>query len=521
MTQISVGDDLKIDCAQRKVLVKNQEVAIPERTYRLLLTLVEHAPNIVSHDQLMQTVWPDAVVSDETLKQRISRLRRLLSESGATGDLFIAERGLGYRCTATVTTSQINQQAKADIKNDKNNKATIAVFIVLFLVSIVAITTQQRPSNTTTIDDNELIAPTLTANDYEAQAREYYYRFNPQANDTAIELYHHAIELDANFVLGYAGLSNAHSQGYYQYGKDQQWLQRAKNNAERAIEIDPQQPWGHKALGLALYLQGHYQQSINHYQRASRLATWWASPVNNIALAQMESGKLVSAYNHSIESIKLGPKDPIPYLFLGLIYRDLNMNGHALNAINRAISFKPDYNLAQNYLAEYYLLLGQFEQAKAVLDKNQYKLGYDQFAHWLYGNIYLYQNSHQKAIQHFEQAAKLGGRYQLIAQTYRDILSEGKTKDESFALIQSQITKGNQWFELPYTLALIAANKGQTQQMLHWLEQAVTKGLNHPIRLSNPLLTPSPQIENLTENLKQKIQKQRQTVVQIEQSRDF
>lgn len=102
-----IGDDLILDSSQRKVLKKDVELNLSELSYRLLLTLVEHAPNIVSHDDLMTAVWPDRVVSDENLKKRVSRLREALSETSDNPKYFIAERGLGYRCIA-----QVSEQVK-------------------------------------------------------------------------------------------------------------------------------------------------------------------------------------------------------------------------------------------------------------------------------------------------------------------------------------------------------------------------------------------------------------------------
>ena len=103
MGKFVVGNDLILDSSQRKVFRDDVEINLSELSYRLLLTLVEHAPNIVSHDDLINAVWPERVVSDENLKKRVSRLREALSENSDNPKYFIAERGLGYRCIAEVS----------------------------------------------------------------------------------------------------------------------------------------------------------------------------------------------------------------------------------------------------------------------------------------------------------------------------------------------------------------------------------------------------------------------------------
>jgi tetratricopeptide (TPR) repeat protein len=120
----------------------------------------------------------------------------------------------------------------------------------------------------------------------------------------------------------------------------------------------------------------------------------------------------------------MNTKDPIPYLFQGLVYRDLGMSAHALKAINRSIELKPDYLLAQNYLAEYHLSVGNYQKAMFVVEKTIARAPKNQFAHWLNAQIQLQMGEKTKAMKHFAQTAALGGRHQLIAQIYLAVLHQ-------------------------------------------------------------------------------------------------
>jgi TolB-like protein len=66
-------------------------------TYRLLLTLVEAAPNMVSHDQLIDSVWGGRSASPETISQRIKLLRDALSDDPHNPRYVELVRGQGYR----------------------------------------------------------------------------------------------------------------------------------------------------------------------------------------------------------------------------------------------------------------------------------------------------------------------------------------------------------------------------------------------------------------------------------------
>ena len=588
MSKKALGDHIIIDSQQRQVTAFGEKLNIPERNYRLLLKLVENAPNIVSHDELIKAVWKETVVSDESLKQRISRLRKqLVAADKNASEYFVAERGLGYRCNAPLTilepteqkqgpkqepeqqsvqppqkiedenqgtdsnsseqnNEQITQQQvlapnNLIIPQSLTNKSHLYLWLLpLFIVIIILLffnsnfnqnsdTQASLPNqNQSQNQASDSIAAQLTPDDFEKQARQYYYRFNSTANDTAIGLYRQAINLDPNYAMGYFGLGNTYAQGYYQYGKPYQWLQQSLQYSKQAIEIAPQQTWGYKSLGLGLYLDGKYTNSIENYQKASELADWWASPINNMALAQMEIGQLLSAYQNANKAIALDPKDPIPYLFLGLIYRDLSMTGHADKAIGRAVNFMPDYNLAISYQAESFLVTGQYQQAIDSANKAITTNFDNQLAYWVIAHAWIAQANVTKSKEALQKAADIGGRYTPIVMAYLAILN-GQPLDYHQMQLRAKIEQGNQWFEYPLALAAIKAVNNEKQQSLEYLQNALDAGLNHPIRLKiTPFfkkLTEDPNTNkallDLIEQLVEKITKQRQKVIQMEQSKDF
>src|SRR5208282_3501619 len=53
---------------------------------------------------------------------------------------------------------------------------------------------------------------------YYLRAREYYGRYQKQANDNAIRLFKQALELDTNYALALAGLGEAYAQRTNKYG---------------------------------------------------------------------------------------------------------------------------------------------------------------------------------------------------------------------------------------------------------------------------------------------------------------
>ncbi|TQV87626.1 winged helix-turn-helix domain-containing protein [Aliikangiella coralliicola] len=531
MGKLQIGDDLVIDRNQRTIYKNGTELALPERSYRLLLALVENSPEIVSHDKLIEAVWQEQVVSDENLKQRISRLRRSLADTSETATYIVAERGIGYRCIAPVKqlveteikpVPTIQQTDKLSAPNKLLSRLTnFKVLMGFGLILLAGFIIIFWHPNATIAPDAKI--GDFTARDYNNQAKEYYYRFKPQDNKTAIKLYQKAVATNPNDSLAYSGLANAYAQGYYQFGQNEDWLQQSIHYSRRAIETEPEQPWGYKSLGLGLHLGGQFEQSLAAYNQAIKLAPWWSGPVNNSSLVHLEAGRLVLAYQDAVTAVKMDPTDPIPYLFLGLCYRDLDMSEHALSAIEKSVELKPDYLLAHNYLAEYYLIVGNDKKAEELLSQTLQQAPENQFSFWLNAQLYLRQGNQSKAAQNFARAAELGGRYQLPAKINLAIINrETGQLDQFYQALETKINQGNIWSELVFSQALILTANGDFQSAVAKLQKAIDSGLSHAYRLQNSTLFESiadqSEIKSLILKLDNRKKAFRQKVMQLEKN---
>jgi len=77
-------------------------VPMPRLSFRLLLALARHAPNVVSADQLEKEVWEGLVVDRGTVNKRVLLLRKALGE-GKEGEPYITViRGTGCRLVVPV-----------------------------------------------------------------------------------------------------------------------------------------------------------------------------------------------------------------------------------------------------------------------------------------------------------------------------------------------------------------------------------------------------------------------------------
>lgn len=92
-----------IDTGRQRVLRGDEEIPLPKLSFDLLLALVGAAPNVVSLEALMQQVWPNLVVSPETVSQRVKLLRDALGDDPREPRYIAGLRGRGYRLMVPVT----------------------------------------------------------------------------------------------------------------------------------------------------------------------------------------------------------------------------------------------------------------------------------------------------------------------------------------------------------------------------------------------------------------------------------
>ncbi len=103
----------ELDEAGRVLLCARQEVPLQPRVFDLLVYLVRHRDRMISKDELLEAVWPDVTVTDNSLQRAVSSLRAALRRGGMDGAIRNLP-GKGYRFFLE---SEIRQPERNDRKN--------------------------------------------------------------------------------------------------------------------------------------------------------------------------------------------------------------------------------------------------------------------------------------------------------------------------------------------------------------------------------------------------------------------
>jgi DNA-binding winged helix-turn-helix (wHTH) protein/Tol biopolymer transport system component len=98
--------DLTLDVGQARLERGGKPIQLGRLTYRLLLALVESAPNVLTHDDLVRRVWAGRATSPETVVQRVKLLRDALQDDAEQPRYIALVRGQGYRLIPPVETAR-------------------------------------------------------------------------------------------------------------------------------------------------------------------------------------------------------------------------------------------------------------------------------------------------------------------------------------------------------------------------------------------------------------------------------
>src|ERR1700723_2060691 len=98
----------RVDPDKQVLLREHHPVPITPKAFETLLILVRHSRQVVTKDELMKAVWPDAFVEEQNLSQNIFTIRRALGETPEDRRYIVTVPGTGYRFAAQVRTVMEN-----------------------------------------------------------------------------------------------------------------------------------------------------------------------------------------------------------------------------------------------------------------------------------------------------------------------------------------------------------------------------------------------------------------------------
>lgn len=139
MSTIYRIDDLTLDSGRQQLRRGTETIRLGPLTYRVLLALIDAAPNVVSHNQLADTVWCGRAVSQETISQRVKLLRYALGDDAHDPRYVEMLRGRGYRLIPGVAATESSGKAAKSLGSRALAVATMLAVALAIIATILLV----------------------------------------------------------------------------------------------------------------------------------------------------------------------------------------------------------------------------------------------------------------------------------------------------------------------------------------------------------------------------------------------
>ncbi len=512
--------DLSIDPVKQQVCKLGVLISLPHLSYLTLMSLLKHAPNIVSIDQLIDEVWQDIAVSPETVTQRIALLRKALGQTKDLSNQYIASvRNKGYRWVPEI------HHSKQPFTNNRripiNKKQTILLLaIVLSAMTALMLFKLNNSENKAKIEKVQSpISKNITDSDLTKKAWRYLDKHDFKSNQLAIGLFRKSLQTNPNDVNTLTGLSIALSHQVTKFNQADHLLKDAKNLAEKAIALNPKYAQAWAALAFMYDANGHINKAIELYKQSLSLDPENSSTISSLAYLYSQKGLLVEALRLNLSV--LGKHQQYLDLQIALTLELLNFDTLAEQWYQRAEELSPDNVFATHLRSQFYLSRNQKHKAldliHAAIDRgiNRPEL------YILLGIIDLMNQQKKSAQAQFLKAIAIDPS-DTQAQLWHFIsLPKDKKTGEQIDEFRSAYLSGElNWPDQWVGQALFFAHISNEQQALFSLNQAYQAGYLNAMWLEKlPILQnlkQRPQFLSLLETMKNDVSKQRQQLLNAE-----
>jgi TolB-like protein/Tfp pilus assembly protein PilF len=156
------------------------------------------------------------------------------------------------------------------------------------------------------------------------------------------QLYQRAIELDPNFALALARYSQLESWMVRTHDASSDHREKARSLAERALQLQPDLPEAHLALGFSYYYgDNNYEVALKEFEIAQRALPNESEVYLAIGAIQRRQGKWAESTANLEKAATLNPKDTWPLQNLAINYQRLRNFDAANKTIDRALQIDP------------------------------------------------------------------------------------------------------------------------------------------------------------------------------------
>jgi len=293
------------------------------------------------------------------------------------------------------------------------------------------------------------------------------------------QLYARAIELDPKFALAIARYSQLESWILHIFNPTRERRQKARVLAEQALQLQPDLPEAHLAIGFSYYYgDNNYDAALREFEIAQRGLPNESEVYLAVGAIQRRQGKWTESTANLEKAASLNPKDSWPLQQLAFNYQMLRNFDDANKTIDRALALEPTaleslevkLKLAIAEKGDFSVAEKAFDAVKSVPMTNEQKVK----VAGARAGVFLLERKYREALREAESLpddllvpihpAALSGKYFLIGLARKALRDEAgaraaflKAKD----LLEAQLKESPDAEDIHVQLAKVLAHLGE------------------------------------------------------------
>jgi TolB-like protein/Tfp pilus assembly protein PilF len=297
------------------------------------------------------------------------------------------------------------------------------------------------------------------------------------------QLYERAIQLDPNFALALARSSLLQSWIVHTFDRTPERREKARTLAERALQLQPDLPEAHLALGSSYYYgDNNYDAALKEFEIAQRGLPNESEVYLSLAAIQRRQGKWVESTANFEKAVSLNPKDVWPLQNLAFNYQMLRNFDKANATIDRALALDPTAlpplevksKLAIAEKGDFSVAEKAFAAVKSVPMTNEQKLRTASAR----ADVFLLERKPSEALQEAENLpddllggipGALGGKYYVIGFARKALQDDAGARaafEKARGAIEEQLKRSPDVADLHIQLAKVLAQLNQRDSAL-------------------------------------------------------
>lgn len=307
-------EDFRLDANSPSLWRGDELISISPKALEILILLVQKKGEIVSRDELIETVWKDTFVEEGNINYTISLLRKIFENK----DLIKTVPRHGYRFTAEVreisrndeSTIQAVSHPMSSVIEKRPFRWVFALVVALMVFSLAGFAFLSREERTARSIDAKEPQTSEAMKSYLRGRMILDKRSVENRDEKALDEFQRAVSLDPTLAIAYAGLAEAFATSAVRipYPKSQETIAKAKTAVDKALALEPNLAEGYLVRGWL-----------------KRNADWdWAGAESDIR-----------------RSIEISPKNAIAYQRLSQVLSVVGRHDEAIAASQIAYELDP------------------------------------------------------------------------------------------------------------------------------------------------------------------------------------